>query len=96
VKVPRRLLSTPAQPHTDALSRATRNIGIIAHIDAVSSKMNSTCDDILMKIGQNDYHGAHALLQWAYKKNRKYVNFAYIPTSYHRTFLFCQALCIIS
>jgi hypothetical protein len=35
VKVPRRLLSTPAQPQADALSKATRNIGIIAHIDAV-------------------------------------------------------------
>jgi len=32
VKTPRRLLST--QPHHDLLSKATRNIGIIAHIDA--------------------------------------------------------------
>lgn len=36
VKVPRRLLSTQAIPHTDQLSKTTRNIGIIAHIDAVS------------------------------------------------------------
>ncbi|KAF1831458.1 P-loop containing nucleoside triphosphate hydrolase protein [Decorospora gaudefroyi] len=33
VKTPRRLLST-VQPQQDALSKATRNIGIIAHIDA--------------------------------------------------------------
>lgn len=35
VKTPRRLLSTQAPQH-DLLSKATRNIGIIAHIDAVS------------------------------------------------------------
>ncbi|CAO2651575.1 Nn.00g041450.m01.CDS01 [Neocucurbitaria sp. VM-36] len=34
VKAPRRLLSTQSQPQADILSRATRNIGIIAHIDA--------------------------------------------------------------
>jgi elongation factor G len=34
VKTPRRLLSTQAPPQTDALSKGTRNIGIIAHIDA--------------------------------------------------------------
>jgi elongation factor G len=34
VKTPRRLLSTQTPLQTDALSRATRNIGIIAHIDA--------------------------------------------------------------
>ncbi|KAH5762850.1 hypothetical protein HBI16_174720 [Parastagonospora nodorum] len=34
VKTLRRLLSTQTPLHTDALSRATRNIGIIAHIDA--------------------------------------------------------------
>ncbi|KAH7374328.1 P-loop containing nucleoside triphosphate hydrolase protein [Pyrenochaeta sp. MPI-SDFR-AT-0127] len=34
VKTPRRLLSTQALPQTDILSRVTRNIGIIAHIDA--------------------------------------------------------------
>lgn len=35
VKAPRRLLSTQA-PH-DVLSKTTRNIGIVAHIDAVCS-----------------------------------------------------------
>ncbi|KAA8617871.1 translation elongation factor G2 [Pyrenophora tritici-repentis] len=34
VKTPRRLLSTQTQPQHDLLSKATRNIGIIAHIDA--------------------------------------------------------------
>ncbi|KAJ4363512.1 Ribosome-releasing factor 2, mitochondrial [Neocucurbitaria cava] len=34
VKAPRRLLSTQTQLQADSLSRATRNIGIIAHIDA--------------------------------------------------------------
>ncbi|KAH8724350.1 mitochondrial translation elongation factor-like protein G [Phaeosphaeriaceae sp. PMI808] len=34
VKTLPRLLSTQAQPSADALSKATRNIGIIAHIDA--------------------------------------------------------------
>ncbi|KAF1938091.1 P-loop containing nucleoside triphosphate hydrolase protein [Clathrospora elynae] len=34
VKTPRRLLSTQPQPQSDLLSKATRNIGIIAHIDA--------------------------------------------------------------
>ncbi|KAF1847463.1 P-loop containing nucleoside triphosphate hydrolase protein [Cucurbitaria berberidis CBS 394.84] len=34
VKPPRRLLSVQAQPQADLLSKATRNIGIIAHIDA--------------------------------------------------------------
>ncbi|KAJ4298157.1 Ribosome-releasing factor 2, mitochondrial [Kalmusia sp. IMI 367209] len=34
VKVPRRLLSTQASPQLDQLSKTTRNIGIIAHIDA--------------------------------------------------------------
>jgi hypothetical protein len=74
VKVPRRLLSTQAQPHSDALSKATRNIGIIAHIDAVSDEMNSSFGGILIKAGQNYHYGAHALLQWAYQKNWKYVN----------------------
>lgn len=35
VKTPRRLLSTQAPLQSDTLSKATRNIGIIAHIDAV-------------------------------------------------------------
>jgi elongation factor G len=34
VKVPRRLLSVQTPAQNDALSKATRNIGIIAHIDA--------------------------------------------------------------
>jgi elongation factor G len=51
VKVPRRLLSTQAQPHHDVLSRATRNIGIIAHIDAVSHGMHDSADEILIMIG---------------------------------------------
>lgn len=34
VKTPRRLLSTQTPQH-DLLSKVTRNIGIIAHIDAV-------------------------------------------------------------
>lgn len=35
VKVSRRLLSTQT-PQADLLSKTTRNIGIVAHIDAVS------------------------------------------------------------
>lgn len=35
VKAPRRLFSTQA-PQADLLSKTTRNIGIVAHIDAVS------------------------------------------------------------
>lgn len=35
VKAPRRLLSTQATSQPDPLSKTTRNIGIIAHIDAV-------------------------------------------------------------
>jgi hypothetical protein len=66
VKVPRRLLSTQAQPHHDVLSRATRNIGIIAHIDAVSHDMDNAIDEMLIMIGQNNYDRAHALLQWAH------------------------------
>ncbi|KAF1961680.1 P-loop containing nucleoside triphosphate hydrolase protein [Byssothecium circinans] len=34
VRAPRRLLSTQASPEGDQLSKTTRNIGIIAHIDA--------------------------------------------------------------
>jgi hypothetical protein len=37
VKVPRRLLSTQTPLQSDLLSQATRNIGIIAHIDAVGT-----------------------------------------------------------
>ena len=47
VKPPRRLLSTQAQPQTDALSKATRNIGIIAHIDAVSDRLENIDDHLL-------------------------------------------------
>lgn len=51
----------------------TRNIGIIAHIDAVchERKMAFSCKAYEIQ-GKDDYHGAHALLQWAYKTNRKY------------------------
>lgn len=41
VTTARRLLSSHTQPQADALQRATRNIGIIAHIDAVSTAQGS-------------------------------------------------------
>jgi len=47
VKATRRLLSSQAQPQTDALQRATRNIGIIAHIDAVSIMQDPTNDKVV-------------------------------------------------
>lgn len=43
VKVPRRLLSTQAPLQSDTLSKATRNIGIIAHIDAVRLTRAVSC-----------------------------------------------------
>jgi hypothetical protein len=46
VKLPRRLLSTQA----DALSRATRNIGIIAHIDAVRMDDSNITHNMLTSI----------------------------------------------
>lgn len=53
VKTPRRLLSTQALPQADSLVRATRNIGIIAHIDAVSST-EFTNSHLLKIAGKND------------------------------------------
>ena len=43
VKAPRRLLSTQS-PTADLLSRTTRNIGIVAHIDAVSVRVDACAD----------------------------------------------------
>lgn len=40
VKAPRRLLST-STPQADLLSKTTRNIGIVAHIDAVSDHVRA-------------------------------------------------------
>jgi hypothetical protein len=50
VKLPRRLLSTQAQPQADALSRATRNIGIIAHIDAVRTLKGNLEYNVLTRL----------------------------------------------
>lgn len=50
----------------------TRNIGIIAHIDAVRDlePFSATIANIL--IGKDDDHRAYALLQWLHASNRRY------------------------
>lgn len=48
VKAPRRLLSTQTPP-ADLLSKTTRNIGIVAHIDAVSSHVDVEMDSKLIR-----------------------------------------------
>lgn len=55
-------LPRKAQDVSTEASR-TRNIGIIAHIDAVCHewKLASGCNAYKVQ-GQDDYHGAHALL----------------------------------
>jgi hypothetical protein len=73
VKTPRRLLSTASQLQHDLLSKATRNIGIIAHIDAVGQPRKLHRMHAKYLIGQDDHDGAHALLQWGDKADRKYV-----------------------
>jgi hypothetical protein len=60
VKTPRRLLST--QPQHDLLSKATRNIGIIAHIDAVSHVLVIGWMQSDLELGEDDDDRAHALL----------------------------------
>ena len=61
-------LHTKASDVSTELSR-TRNIGIIAHIDAVchESNVTSACDVKTYQIqGQDDHHRAYALLQRPY------------------------------
>jgi hypothetical protein len=70
----RRLLSTQINAH-DKLAETTRNIGIIAHIDAVSISLIAL-RGLLTGTGQDDYDGAHALLQRLHQKDRRYA----IPT----------------
>ena len=55
-------LPRKAQDASSEISR-TRNIGIIAHIDAVCREWRfiSGCNAYDVQ-GQDDYHGAHALL----------------------------------
>lgn len=48
VKAPRRLLSTQTSPQLDQLSKTTRNIGIIAHIDAVSAHAPSEASMLIL------------------------------------------------
>ena len=51
----------------EAASNKTRNIGIIAHIDAVSiSAIHAPLNALTDSIGQNYNHRAHALLQWVH------------------------------
>jgi len=54
--------------------KKTRNIGIIAHIDAVSFILNPCFFSMSIDcwIGENYNHGANALLQWLYPSNRRY------------------------
>lgn len=62
----------PTQDAAQAALKRTRNIGIIAHIDAV-------CDIYALlprntytfSAGQNNYYGAHALLQRLYQTDRR-------------------------
>jgi hypothetical protein len=46
VKAPKRLLSTQP-PQAELLSKATRNIGIVAHIDAVSDHFKNSKNTLL-------------------------------------------------
>ena len=50
----------------DSVLSRTRNIGIIAHIDAVRFKLFSTFAQGLTVTGKNNDYGAYALLQWSY------------------------------
>ena len=69
----------------DLSIRRTRNIGIIAHIDAVRYSIFK-CIVVTTHIwlGKNNYHGAYALLQWFHSSNR----------GYGVTFLICH-LCVV-
>ncbi len=62
VRAPRRLLSSQTQPNTDVLSKVTRNIGIIAHIDAVGCFYLQDRFTIDPRLGENYHDGTHALL----------------------------------
>ncbi len=50
----------------------TRNIGIIAHIDAVGSLKIFANTIANMSTGKDDDHRAYALLQWLHASNRRY------------------------
>lgn len=54
--------SKHAHEHNAEIKK-TRNIGIIAHIDAVGV-IGFLEEYILMNVGQNDHDRAYALLQW--------------------------------
>ena len=56
-----------------ALARRTRNIGIIAHIDAVCNVLLLLSSHAQFCAGQNYNHGAYALLQWAYSPDWRYI-----------------------
>jgi hypothetical protein len=81
-RLPRETLSRDHQPfrrysaqqYGPSIKR-TRNIGIIAHIDAVRYILDvpSVVDIITNNyVGENNYHGAYALLQWLHPSNRRY------------------------
>lgn len=70
VSVLRCIHSEPQLPH-DTNADGIRNIGIIAHVDAVGrtpplQRLQLTC------LGKNYHDGADAVSQWAYPSHRKY------------------------
>lgn len=67
-----RAYSTSPETSTDQNVKTTRNIGIIAHIDAVSC-YQAFRSYIVTHIltGKDDNYGAYAVLQWGYSTNRR-------------------------
>lgn len=66
-----RLCAQSAHDGSTSLSK-TRNIGIIAHIDAVCARsFRFSVFFHSHHLGQDNHHGAYAVLRWLHKANRR-------------------------